>query len=139
MIAYKDLSLPRLKKLASELAKQIEGRGALIGFQGSLGSGKTTFIKAFAKKLGVRRISSPTFVISHEYAIKQGKLYHLDFYRLKRSKDLANLGFAEMLHGKNLVLAEWADRFPKLLQRCDILIILKHKPRNKRDVIIQTR
>lgn len=138
MTAYKDLDLAGLKKLAAELAKQLEGRGAFIGLRGNLGSGKTTFIKAFAKTFGIKRISSPTFVVSHEYAIRQGKLYHLDFYRLKRSRELLNLGLAEMRQNKNLVLLEWADRFPQLMRQCDILISLKHKPGNKRDVILKT-
>lgn len=139
MTAYRDIDQSSIKKLAAGLAKQLEGRGAFIGLEGPLGSGKTTFIKAFAKYLGAEHITSPTFVVSHEYAIRQGKLYHLDFYRLKKSKELVNLGLAEMRQNKNLVLAEWVDRFPQIARQCDILISLKHKIGNKRDVILQTR
>jgi tRNA threonylcarbamoyladenosine biosynthesis protein TsaE len=139
MVAYKNLDLNQVKKLAGELARQLRNRKALIGFQGPLGSGKTTFIKAFAKSLGVKNTSSPTFVIAHEHTIRQGKLFHLDFYRLKKSKELVNLGLSDMLKNKNLILVEWVDRFPKIASLCDIIISFNVKKGDKRDVILKTR
>jgi tRNA threonylcarbamoyladenosine biosynthesis protein TsaE len=138
MVKYQNLDLARVKKIAGQLAEALRNRQALVGLIGPLGSGKTTFIKAFVKTFQAGSVSSPSFVIAHEYRIKQGKLYHLDFYRLTKSKDLAALGLAEMVTGKNLILIEWIDRFPKLAKQCDILINLIPKPRNKRDVIIKT-
>lgn len=137
MSEYKNLELNQVKKLAGELARQLRGHSALIGLTGQLGSGKTTFIKEFARSLGVNRTSSPTFVIAHEYGIKQGRLYHLDFYRLKKSKELVNLGLADMMKKKNLVLIEWVDRFPQIAGQCDILINLKVKNDSKRDVEVK--
>ena len=138
MIRYINISLAEVEQLAAKLAFQLRGRGALIGLSGPLGSGKTTFIKAFAKSLGVKHVTSPTFVITHEYRISQGRIYHLDFYRLKKSRELAVLGLEEMRMGKNLVLIEWVDRFPKLAAKCDILITFTLKKDDRRDVTFKS-
>ncbi len=138
MIRYINISLTEVEQLATKLAAQLRGHGALIGLSGPLGSGKTTFIKAFAKSLGVKHVTSPTFVITHEYRINAGRIYHLDFYRLKKSRELSVLGLEEMRTGKNLVLIEWVDRFPKLATKCDILITFTPRKDNKRDVTFKS-
>ncbi|MEO8065511.1 MAG: tRNA (adenosine(37)-N6)-threonylcarbamoyltransferase complex ATPase subunit type 1 TsaE [Candidatus Doudnabacteria bacterium] len=139
MLTYRNLTLKETQNLAAGLADELRHRGAVIGLIGELGSGKTTFTKAFAKQLGIKKITSPTFVTTHEYNIRQGKLYHLDFYRLKKSHELLPIGFSEMRQNKNLVLVEWVDRFPQIKRQCDILISLKYREHNKRDVIIQAQ
>ena len=138
MLKYNNSTLAEVQNLAAKLAHELTGKKAMIGLIGNLGSGKTTFVKAFAKELKITKISSPTFVIAHEYKISRGRLYHFDFYRLNDSKQLGPLGFDEILDGHNLVLAEWADKFPSIKNRCDILITFKVRPGNKRDVTIQT-
>lgn len=137
MLKYSNLALAQIQDLAAELATDLAGKKAVIGLVGNLGSGKTTFVKAFAKQLKINKISSPTFVITHQYPLGKRSLYHLDFYRLKNSKQLISLGLDEILAGPNLVLIEWVDKFPAFQRQCDILISLKVKPDNKRDVTIQ--
>ena len=137
MDEYRNLSQPEVEKLALQLGRAIKNKRAFIGFVGPLGSGKTTFIKALAEYFKIKHITSPTFVISHEYKIAQGTLYHLDFYRLNKPKDLVPIGLEEMLRNRNIVLAEWIDRFPNIADLCDIIITLKVKPENKRNVTVQ--
>jgi tRNA threonylcarbamoyladenosine biosynthesis protein TsaE len=137
MLKVRNLDETSLQALAFELASSLKGRGALIGLQGPLGAGKTTFVKAFTQAFGIKQTKSPTFVITHQHRIPQGSLFHLDFYRLNKKSQLTDLGLTEMLQGKNLVLIEWVDRFPQIKKECDILITLNVKANNKRDIQIK--
>lgn len=134
---YKNLDLKQVERLASELGEQFKDRGGVIGLSGNLGAGKTTFAKAFAKSLGIKSLKSPTFIVSQRYTLKNRFLYHLDFYRLDDSKQLEPLGLTELLNRPNIVLIEWIDKFPKIARKCDILISLKVKNNDKRDVSIK--
>ncbi|MDO8566713.1 MAG: tRNA (adenosine(37)-N6)-threonylcarbamoyltransferase complex ATPase subunit type 1 TsaE [bacterium] len=97
-------------------------RGAtLVTLSGELGAGKTAFVKAAAKALGVEEIvTSPTFVLEKIYLLppKQGsqtslfrRLIHIDAYRLEGATDLAALGFDELMQDSgNLILLEWPEK-----------------------------
>ncbi len=84
--------------------------GLTIGLIGGLGAGKTRLVRAFAEALGVEpgAISSPTYVLIHEYA---GSLpiYHFDAYRLAGPDDFDALGAAEYFAAGGVCLVEWAD------------------------------
>src|SRR6185369_14850747 len=77
-----NLTLTEVQKLAQHLASKVTNKGLTIGLVGNLGSGKTTFAQAFARKLGIKSLKSPTFIVSQRYNWKSTHLYHLDFYRL---------------------------------------------------------
>lgn len=139
MVKFKNLNLAQIEDLARVLGEALKNRSAMVGLIGPLGAGKTTFVKFLSASLGIKRISSPTFVLRHEHKIKQGIFYHLDFYRLKNSKQLIDLGLPEMRTGKNIILVEWIDRFPKLAKQADLLIFFKVKKDNKRDVTIKNK
>ena len=86
--------------------------------RGDLGAGKTTFTQGFFRGLGIKRNPiSPTFVIMRRYAVPRKhfkNIYHFDAYRLKRTEDLAVLGFDDVLSdAKNIVLIEWPERVGK--------------------------
>jgi tRNA threonylcarbamoyladenosine biosynthesis protein TsaE len=134
---YRDLSLKQVEKLASELASEFKTKGVIIGLIGNLGAGKTTFAKAFAKALGVKTLKSPTFIVSQRYTLKNRFLYHLDFYRLEKEKQLTPLGLDELQIRPNIVLIEWVDKFPKIARKCDILINFEVNKHN-RDVTIKS-
>ncbi len=139
MPAYKNLTLAQVKSLAQELSRDLKGIPCVIGLVGPLGSGKTTFTKAFADGLGIKKIASPTFVVMHEHRAKLVRLYHLDLYRLKKESELQVLGLPEILmHPRRTVLIEWVEKFPKLKKSCDLIITFKVKPDNLRDVTIKT-
>jgi tRNA threonylcarbamoyladenosine biosynthesis protein TsaE len=90
--------------------------GVVIGLAGPLGAGKTRLARAIAEALGVdpAAISSPTFVLIHEY---NGVLpiYHFDLYRLDGPAALEDLGVADYWGGSGLCLVEWGDRVRGLL------------------------
>lgn len=137
MRTLKNLSEKQVVKLAQKLAKTYKNKDVAIGLAGDLGSGKTTFTKAFASVLGVNRVKSPTFVIASEYNLKSQKLHHLDFYRLNHLDQLQAIGLNELLlNQKRIVLMEWIDKFPEVMRQCDIIIKFKIKKNNLRDVQI---
>ena len=92
----------------------------LVILKGDLGAGKTTLVKGIAQAIGANtdEVTSPTFPLVHEYQGTKLKLYHLDLYRLEKDEELLQLGIEEMETDPNaLVLVEWGDKFPSLMQR----------------------
>ena len=109
-----------------ELAENIESEkfpGMLICLDGELGSGKTVFVKGFAKALGIQEtITSPTFNLVKEYNDCEMPLYHMDVYRL--DSDDETIGLADYLNSDAVCIIEWseiiADQLPE--ERLDIKI-----------------
>lgn len=139
MLSFKNLNLKQVQSLAKDLSLELKDKSAVIGLTGNLGAGKTAFAKAFAKALGVTKVASPTFVVMHEHPLPQSRLFHIDLYRLTLSKELATIGLEEILSlPKRIILIEWVEKFPKIKQKCDLIINLEIKPGNLRDVTIKT-
>jgi tRNA threonylcarbamoyladenosine biosynthesis protein TsaE len=137
MSNFSNLSLKSTKALALRLGKNYQNKDVVIGLIGNLGSGKTTFIKSFAKAFKINRVQSPTFVIAHKYKTKKRNFYHIDFYRLHSAKQLTVLGIEEILKSKiRTVVIEWVDRFPKIKKRCDVIIKFNFRSKNSRDISI---
>jgi tRNA threonylcarbamoyladenosine biosynthesis protein TsaE len=93
-------------------------KGDVFALTGDLGAGKTQFVKGFVAGLGSSaEVTSPTFVLLHEY--KDGRLpvYHFDFYRLDSSEAVLRLGFDDYVFGEGVSLIEWADRYSALIPK----------------------
>ncbi len=91
--------------------------GIVVTLIGTLGSGKTHFVKGVARgnQLPVDLIaSSPTFVLVNEYPGKL-HLYHIDAYRLRSYHDLEAIGIDEICDGGGATFIEWADRVPECI------------------------
>ena len=83
-------------------------------FQGAMGAGKTTLIKALCQKLGVSdRVSSPTFSLVNEYQALEGKVFHFDLYRIEEEYEALDFGIEE--YWDSWCFVEWAERIPSLL------------------------
>jgi tRNA threonylcarbamoyladenosine biosynthesis protein TsaE len=112
----------RLGRILSQVLKP----GDVVGLIGNLGAGKTQLIRAIAEALDVdpAAISSPTFVLIHEY---EGRLpiFHFDAYRLRSVEEFDALGGAEYFDSGGICLIEWADRIPDRLPEEAWLITLK--------------
>ena len=116
-------------------------KAVVIGLIGDLGSGKTVFTQGFAKGLGIKEnVTSPTFVLERVYKLKAKtyKLFiHIDAYRIEKSKEIADLGFKDLIQNpRNIVLIEWADKIKSILPKDYIKIRFKHINKNKREIAI---
>lgn len=94
------------------------GQRRLVAFYAPMGAGKTTFITAICKKLGVQEdaVSSPTFAIVNEYRTGSGEpLYHFDFYRIENVAEALDIGIFEYFDSGALCLMEWPENIEQLL------------------------
>ena len=130
-------------------AKKVQNRksAVILGLQGDLGGGKTTFLQGFAKGLGIKeKILSPTFVLMKRFKIKNlpaqaGKhfknFYHIDCYRINNAKNIDELGFGDIiLNPKNIMVIEWAEKIKKILPKSTIIIKFNFIDKNKREIVI---
>ena len=99
------------------LAENIESEkfpNMVICLEGELGSGKTVFVKGFAKALGIEEnITSPTFTIIKEYPNGELPLYHMDVYRLDEVEE--DIGIRDYYKKGGVTIIEWADLIEKEL------------------------
>ncbi|MDO7849770.1 tRNA (adenosine(37)-N6)-threonylcarbamoyltransferase complex ATPase subunit type 1 TsaE [Hymenobacter sp. M29] len=90
---------------------------SVVAFEGEMGAGKTTLIRALAATLGVTDdVSSPTFALVNEYRDgRQQPVYHFDFYRINSIAEAEQMGASEYLDSGYLCLVEWPARVADLL------------------------
>jgi tRNA threonylcarbamoyladenosine biosynthesis protein TsaE len=85
--------------------------GELLTFEGDLGAGKTTFIKAVARGLGVSGLAtSPTYALVHRYQGARGPVFHLDCFRLRSPEEAADLDWEGLVSEGDAILIEWPER-----------------------------
>lgn len=113
---FRTNSKEETQEFAARLAKELRP-GDILALVGELGSGKTCFVQGLARGLCVPKdcvVSSPTFVLIHEYLGGRLPLFHFDFYRLEKMKEALDLNLEEYWEKKGISVVEWADRFPKI-------------------------
>jgi tRNA threonylcarbamoyladenosine biosynthesis protein TsaE len=120
------------RRIAASLPKR-----AVVLLIGNLGAGKTTLAKGIISGLGAAEpddVSSPTFTLVHEYG--NGRVYHIDLYRLDRPEELATLGLDEIFDRDAVVLIEWGERFPHLMPPERIEIRIQPTSQDFRTILI---
>jgi len=111
-------------ELGRRIAAQLPSR-AVVQLIGNLGAGKTTLAKGIISGLGAampEEVTSPTFTLIHEYG--NGRVYHIDLYRLDTPAQVATLGLDEIFDREAVVLIEWGEKFTKLMPEGKIEIHL---------------
>lgn len=111
------LFLDELDIFAKSFVKKLRA-GDVVALSGTLGAGKTTFVNAVARQLGIpddAAFSSPTFTIMNRYDTDSHTVYHVDLYRLKNFAELEDLDILNYFGTPDSVtFIEWADKFPEL-------------------------
>jgi len=118
--------LETIKEVAQLLLETVNSKTIL--FYGDMGVGKTTLIKALVSELGGGQVSSPTFSIVNEYAIKNGLVYHFDFYRINEIHEVYDIGIEDYLDSKQWIFIEWPEKIREILPlKSDISYIKLNK------------
>jgi tRNA threonylcarbamoyladenosine biosynthesis protein TsaE len=136
---YRTTSEEETVALGERLARDLPARGVVL-LTGNLGAGKTTLAKGIVSGLGAApadEVSSPTFTLIHEYG--DGRVYHVDLYRLEEPRELATLGLEELFDRDALVLIEWGERFGRFLPAERTEIRIRALDRDEREIeVIQS-
>jgi tRNA threonylcarbamoyladenosine biosynthesis protein TsaE len=127
--------------LAELLRSACGGKGGLVVLRGDLGMGKTTLVRGIAAALGAdaEDVSSPTFTLVQEYRGRKIRVVHLDLYRLEEEREIEGIGLWEMAEADDaLVMVEWGDRFPRVMERADAEIaITQGEVENERLLLVR--
>jgi tRNA threonylcarbamoyladenosine biosynthesis protein TsaE len=116
-------SIVALNDVVAALIDFAEGRKKIL-LVAPMGSGKTTFVKAFCSYLGVQGdTSSPTFSLVNEYDYSEGIIRHLDLYRLKKVEEAIDFGIEDYFYDAHYLLIEWPEILAPILP--DDLLIVK--------------
>ncbi|MBE6148867.1 MAG: tRNA (adenosine(37)-N6)-threonylcarbamoyltransferase complex ATPase subunit type 1 TsaE [Firmicutes bacterium] len=107
----------------------------VICLDGELGSGKTVFVKGFARALGIEdNITSPTFNLIKEYDSGELPLYHMDVYRLEEGDE--SVGVTEYYNKGGITIIEWSDIIKDKLPEERVEITFKFVDENTRVLYI---
>ena len=113
----------------------------VFAFYGSMGAGKTTFIKAICEELGVEDVvTSPTFAIVNEYTphssllTPHSSIYHFDFYRIKKLEEVYDMGYEDYFYSDGLCFIEWPEMMEELLPEGSVKVQIKENADGTRTV-----
>ena len=129
-------NIDSIGKAAKEFVAQM-GEHTIFAFYGKMGSGKTTFIKAICEELGVEDIiTSPTFAIVNEYhtATADEVIYHFDFYRIKKTEEVYDMGYEEYFYSGDVCFIEWPELIEDLLPDDAVRVSIYEIEDGKREV-----
>ncbi len=111
----------------------------VFAFYGEMGAGKTTFIKAICKALGVEEtITSPTFAIVNEYTKEDGDpIFHFDFYRIKNIEEAYDFGYEDYFYSGHLCFIEWPQLVEPLLPESVVKVQIVVEDNEQRSIIVE--
>jgi len=130
-------SLNTIHKTAQEFIELI-GENTVFAFNGKMGAGKTTFIKAVCEMLGVKEtVNSPTFSIVNEYEGTNGRIiFHFDCYRINKVQEALDFGAEEYLYSGNLCFIEWSENIAPILPESIVNVDIEETENGKRKITL---
>lgn len=138
------LSIPTLDAIDSVAAQFVDLMGdyTVFAFNGEMGAGKTTFINALSRALGVDEdpTSSPSFAIINEYrsSTTAELIYHFDLYRLENLEEAFDIGVEDYLDSGALCFLEWPERIADILPDDTVCVDIAEQPDGSRLLTITT-
>ena len=107
---------------------------------GTLGAGKTTFVRGFVQAFGIeeQEVNSPTFTLVREYG-QAPRIYHVDLYRLDREDEIFEAGIFELITSDEIVLIEWADHLDRYFPPRCIVVRFSHVSETERHIEVEPR
>jgi len=134
------IEIKNLEELPAAARKFIEKMDdhTVFAFYGGMGAGKTTFIKAICKELGVTEtVASPTFAIINEYRGGDGNpIYHFDFYRIHKLEELFDFGYEDYLYSGHTCFIEWPELVEQILPENTVKLSIRETESGRRMIEI---
>lgn len=135
------IEIPSIDKIqeAARLFVNQMGDAKVFALYGQMGAGKTTFVKAVCRELGVEDVvTSPTFALVNEYTAGDGSpVFHFDFYRVKSLEEVYDMGFEDYLYGGALCLVEWPELVEELLPRDAVAVTIRTNADGSRSIAVE--
>jgi len=133
----KEIIIDKIENIREAAAQfiSIMNDNTVFAFEGSMGAGKTTFIKAVCEELGIEDvINSPTFSIINEYrnGATNELIYHFDFYRINKISEAYDIGTEDYFYSGAICFIEWPEKIQELLPEDTVFINIKEQPDGSR-------
>lgn len=132
-------SIDELPQAATRFVETM-GDATVYAFYGEMGAGKTTFINALCRRLGVEddMTNSPSFAIINEYRSDTTAelIYHFDLYRLKNIDEALEIGVEDYFDSGALCFLEWPERIADILPDDTVRVDIRVNDDLSRDIII---
>jgi len=131
-------SLEEINSVAKQFIELV-GERRVFAMYGSMGVGKTTFVKAVCEELGVQdTINSPTFAIVNEYHTPKDKVvYHFDFYRINDVQEAYDFGYEDYFYSQAMCFIEWPERIESILPSDVINLNFTEEADGSRTILVQ--
>lgn len=131
-------SLDTIRDTAREFIDNMGDR-TVFAFYGSMGAGKTTFVKAVCEELGVKDVvNSPTFAIINEYEV-EGKepIFHFDFYRINKPEEAFDFGYEDYFYSGSICFIEWPEKIEALLPENCVKVTIEEQADGSRKIEVE--
>ncbi|MEJ7822774.1 MAG: tRNA (adenosine(37)-N6)-threonylcarbamoyltransferase complex ATPase subunit type 1 TsaE [Chitinophagaceae bacterium] len=129
-------SLNEIENSAKQFIAYLKDK-KVVAFSGSLGAGKTTFIKELCNQLGVKEnVTSPTFSIINQYrTVNNSTIFHIDLYRVEDEEEAINAGVEESIYSGDVCFIEWPEKLFSILPEDTVDVFMEPVNESKRKLV----